>query len=108
MSAIQRRNKLYKIFKHSCPYTAQYNFKVAKIQLQKMILKKKKSYFEEVLHKNRSKPKELWKALKSLNLSSDKAKQTRIYLKKDGGFQFEALEDADTFKRFYSELAGGL
>ena len=47
-----------------------------------MMLKKKK--FEEVLDKNRNKPKEFWKALKSLNLSSDKAKQTRIYLKKDG------------------------
>ena len=37
------------------------NFKVAKMHLQKMILKKKKSYFEEELGKNRNKPKELWK-----------------------------------------------
>ena len=52
-----------------------------------MILKKKKCYFEEELAKNRSKPKELWKVLKSL--SSDKAKKSKIFP-----------------KRFYSELAG--
>ena len=27
---------------------------------------------------------------------------------KDGAIQFEALENAKTFKRFYSELAAGL
>ena len=73
-----------------------------------MILKKKKSYFQEELGKNRNKPKELWNTLKSLGLSSDKAKQSKISLKKDGAIQFEALENANTFKRFYSELAGGL
>ena len=73
-----------------------------------MMLKKKKSYFEEELDKNRNKPKELWKTLKSLGLSSDKARQSKIYLKKDDAIQIEALENANTFKKFYSELAGGL
>ena len=59
VSAIQRRNKLYKKFKHSGLETGKDNFKVAKMHLQKMILKKKKSYFEEELGKNRNKPKEL-------------------------------------------------
>ena len=80
--------------------TTKDNFKVAQMHLQKMILKKKKSYFEEELGKNRSKPKELWKTLKSLGLSSDKAKQSKISLKKDGAIQFEALENANTFKWF--------
>ena len=73
-----------------------------------MILKKKKPYFQEELGKNRSKPKELWNTLKSLGLSSDRARQSNISLKKDGAIQFEALENANTFKKFYSELAGGL
>ena len=73
-----------------------------------MTLKKKKSYFEEELGKNRNKPKEFWKTLKSLGLGSDKARQSKISLKKDGDIQFKALENANTFKRFYSELAGGL
>ena len=64
VSAIQRRNKLYKKFKNSGLETDEDNFKVAKMHLQKMIVKKKKPYFEEELGKNRNKPKELWKTLK--------------------------------------------
>ena len=73
-----------------------------------MILKKKKSCLEEELRKNRNKPKELWKTLKSLGSSSNKAKQSKISLKKDGAIQFETAENANTFKRFYSESDGGL
>ena len=40
VSAIQRRDKLYKKFKHSGLETGKDNFKVAKMHLQKMILKK--------------------------------------------------------------------
>ena len=108
MSATQKRDKLFKKFKYAGLETDKDNFKVAKMHLQKMILKKKKSYFEEELGKNRNKPKELWKTLKSLGLSSDKARQSKIYLNKDGAIQCEALENANTFKSFYSELAGGL
>ena len=50
------RNSIKK-FKHSGLETDKNNFKVAKIHLQKMILKKNKSYFEEELGKNSSKPK---------------------------------------------------
>ena len=78
------------------------------MHLHKMILKKKTFYFEEELGKNRNKPKELWKTSKSLGLNSDKARQTIISLKKEGAIQFEALENTNTFKRFYSQLAGGL
>ena len=44
------------------------------MNLQKMILKKNKSYFEEELSKNRKKPKEIFKTLKPLGLSSHKDK----------------------------------
>ena len=59
VSPIQRRDKLYKTFKHSGLETDKDNFKVAKMHLQKMILKKKKCYFEQELGKNRNKSKEL-------------------------------------------------
>ena len=98
----------YKKFKHAGLETDKDNFKVAKMYLQKMILKKKKSYFEEDLGKNRNTPKKLWKTLKSLGLSLDKARQSKISLMKDGAIQFEALENAKTFRRFYSELAADL
>ena len=45
VSAIQRRDKLYKKFKHSGLETDKDNFKVTKMHLQKMILKKKKSSY---------------------------------------------------------------
>ena len=92
VSAIQRPDKLYTKFKHSGLETDKDNFKIAKMHLQKMILKEKKSYFEEELDKIRDKPKELWKTLKSL--SSDKSRQSKIFLNKNGAIQFEALENA--------------
>ena len=69
VSAMQRRDKLYKKFKHSGLETDKDNFKVAKMYLQKIILKKK----------NMDKPKELWKALKSLGLSSDKTRKMVLF-----------------------------
>ena len=57
VSTIKRWDKPYKILKPSGLETDKDNFKVAKMHLQKMVLKKKKSYFEEELGKNRSKPK---------------------------------------------------
>ena len=80
VSAIQRRYKLYKKFRHSDLETDKDNLKVAKTHLQKMIMKEKKSYFEEEPGKNRNKPKELWKTLKSLSLSLDKARQSKFIL----------------------------
>ena len=50
--AIQRMDKLGKKFKHSGLETDKENFKVAKMHLQKMILKKKKFYFQEEPGKN--------------------------------------------------------
>ena len=78
------------------------------MRLEKMILEKKKSHLEEEQGKNRCKSKELWKTLKSLGLSSGKPRQSKIYLKKDGAIYFGTLENANTFKRFYSESAGRL
>ena len=66
------------------------------------------SYFEEELGRNRNKPKELQKVLKSLGLGSDKARKSKISLKKDGTIQLETLKNTNTFKRFYSEVAAGL
>ena len=89
VSGIQRRDKLYKKFKHFGLDTG--SFKVNKLHLQKMLLKKKKSYFEEELDKNR-------------NL--DQKNSGRLW--SHTTIQFEALQNADTFKRFYPELAEDL
>ena len=57
VSTRQRRDELYKKFKHPGLETGNDNFKVAKMHLPKMILKKKKYSFEEELGKNRNKTK---------------------------------------------------
>ena len=53
---MQLQDKLRKKFRHSSLETDKGKFKVAEMHLQKMILQKKKSYFEEGLDKNRNKP----------------------------------------------------
>ena len=78
-----------KNFKHSGLETDKDNFKVAKVYWQKMVLKKNKSYSEEELDKNRNKPKELWKTLKSVGISLDKVRKSKFSLKKDSTVQFE-------------------
>ena len=60
MSAIQRRDKLYKKFEHFGLEADKYNFEVAEMHLHKMILKKRKNYIEQELAKNRSKLKDLY------------------------------------------------
>ena len=91
MPVIQRRNKLCKKFKHFGVETNKDNFKDIKMHLQKIILKKKKSYLEENLATNRKKPKKLWKPSKSLVLSLDKGRKLKTNLKKGGATQFEAV-----------------
>ena len=53
--AIQRRNKLYKEIDSSGLETDKDNFKAAKTHLKKIMLYKKKTYFEDVLAKNKKK-----------------------------------------------------
>ena len=68
-----------------------------------MILKRKKSYFEEELAKKWNRPKDFWKALKPLDLSSNKARKSKNSLRKDGTIKLEALENI-IFKYFQKVL----
>ena len=104
ISSMQRQDKFFKNFKHFGVETNKYNLKVAKMHSQKLILKKKISYFEEEPAMNRNKPKELWKALKSLSLSLDKTSKSKIYLKEGVTIQFEALESTNIFRSKGSAL----
>ena len=55
ISAISRRDKLYKKYKKSGLETDKDHFLSAKIALQKAISKKKKSFFQEKIEKNANK-----------------------------------------------------
>ena len=69
---------------------------------------KKKQYFEEKLSENIAKPKELWQTLKSLGLPNKKNSPSNICLKDKNGLSFDSLSIAETFKKYYSSLAGNL
>ena len=76
--------------------------------LFKKIINKKKLYFEEKNAENKNNPKELWRTLKSLDMSFEEGRQSKISLKKNGAVSFDLKKNANTFCRFFSNLAGSL
>ena len=67
------------------------NFEIAKIFLHMMLHRKKSSYLYEKLVQNSKKSKELWKTLKSLDLSSIKRNKSKTLLNKGEGEVTPAL-----------------
>ena len=66
--AIKNRDKLLKKFKRSRLHINKELYNATRYKVDKMIFNKKKDYFENKLNECIGKPKELWKALKSLGL----------------------------------------
>ena len=80
--------------------------------MQKLISYKKKKFFDNRINDSIAKPKELWKALKSLGLPSKISVCGTTALKVKNTTSFETkpkLEDVqDVFKNYYSTLADNL
>ena len=70
---MEKINVRDKIFKKSCLYVDEDNYKEVRNELQKLIRIKKKAYFERKLTQNIGKSKELWKSLKSLGLKIERS-----------------------------------
>ena len=84
-------------------------YKQAKYHAVKLIKQKKSQFYKEKLKENIGKPKELWKALKSLlDLPSKKGTNSNICLKKDDKICFDDKTNANTFKEFFCNLASDL
>ena len=103
------QDKLFKKFKSSKLNVRKVIYNKACNRSHRLILHKKREYFENKLKENIAKSKELWKTLKLLCLSK----------KKNSVFQTNAIEDnkclkynlksvAQTFAKFYSNLAESL
>ena len=100
------RNQQYKKFKKTLLHVDKEIFKETKYKVIKMIKSKKKLYFERKLHENIAKPKELWKAIKSLGLPCKNYTVPNICLKdKNGSLNFEDSSNANTFKKFSRKLS---
>ena len=76
--AIQLREKRLKHFKYLCLHEELY--KEAKYHVMKLMKEKKIQFYTDKLKENIGKPKQLWKALKSLGLPSKKRSISNICL----------------------------
>ena len=70
--AIKLRKKCLKQFKSTKFHIDEDLYKESKSHAVKLIKQKKSQFYKEKLKENIGKPKELWKALKSLGLPSKK------------------------------------
>ena len=64
-------------------------YKIARYEAQKLISYKKKNFFENWLNDFNGRPKELWKALKSLGLTSKTSVCGTTALKVKNAMSFE-------------------
>ena len=106
--AIQLRNKLLSKFKKNKSNLNERLYKESKCIVQDLIMNKKKTFFENKLNENIGKPKDLWKTLKDLGLKMKNNPATSICLKTGDTITFDAKENAENFKEFYSKLAESL
>ena len=106
---ISIRNQQHKKFKKTLLHVDKEIFKETKYKIAKLIKAKKKAFYENKLKENIGKPKELWKAIKSLGLPCKNAAVSNICLKyKNGKMNFENSTNANTFKHFYENTANDL
>ena len=83
-------------------------YKEVKINIQKLIKNKKRDLYQEKLRENVGKPKELWKALKSLGLSSKITPVSQVSLKDGEKFSFDEETNKNSFKNLALNLVNKL
>ena len=101
------RDKLFKKSKKLKLRIDKEIYKIARYEVQKLISYKKK-LFEYRLNDSIGKPKELWKALKSLGLLSKLSVCRTTALRVKNATSFETKSTLDVFKNYYSTLAENL
>mgnify|MGYP001792126289 FL=1 len=106
--ALKSRHLNFKKFKKSRSVPDEKNFKTSKYICRNLIKNKKKVFLEKKFNENAGKPKELWKTLKSLGLPHKSTETSNFCLQNKGKMSFDAKENAEIFKDYFSELAGKL
>ena len=84
------------------------SYNAARYKVHKLIFDKKKDCFENKLKECIGKPKELWKALKSLGLPNKTSSCEVSALKVNKTVQHDTNLVLSGFKDYYSNLAGNL
>ena len=108
LESIARRDKLFNRFKHSKLNGDKEIYNKARNKSQKLILQKKREYFENKLKENIAKPKYLWKTLKSLGLSKTFSDVQTNAIGDNKRPKYDWKSVAQAFAKFYSNLAESL
>ena len=82
--------------------------KKVKYQVQNLIRKKKREFYETNLRQKINKPKELWKTLRSMGLPSKAVTASNICLKDKNEIVFNATKNCFIFKNYFASLAHNL
>ena len=94
IDAIRVRDKLKEKFLKSKVHVDYERFREHRILVKKKIKKKKTNFVIDQLQKNTKQPKELWKILKNIGMSSKKAQTSKICLKEGDNLQFGDKKNA--------------
>ena len=100
--------KLSKKYKKTRLHVDKEIYKRARYSLQNLTAKKKKEFFENKLKECMGKPKDLWKAIKSLGLPNKSGRCIVGALVEIQIVKNETKSILKTSKSFYSNLAGNL
>ena len=74
------------------------NYQKVKYEIQNLIRKKKRQFYETNLRQKINKPKELWKTLRSMGLPSKAVTASNICLKDKNEIVFNATKNCSSFK----------
>ena len=99
LELIHAREKLFLKFKKSNLHINEENYKKVKYQVQNLIRKKKREFYETNLRQKINKPKELWKTLKSMGLPSKAVTASNICLKDKNEIVFNATKNCSIKKK---------
>ena len=108
MELIYARAKLLLKFKKSKLHIDEENYKNDKYQVQNLIWRKKREFYETNLRQKINKPKELWKTLKSKSLPFKAVTAFNICLKNKNQIVFNDIKNCSIFKNDFSSLAQNL
>ena len=101
LEGIKTRDKLFKKFKKSKSNVDNEMFKKNRNQLQELIKSKKKNFVTQKLTENISKPRKLWKTLKTLGLPNKNGPSTKIVLGTNEKVSLDKKENAENFKNLH-------
>ena len=103
---IHAHEKLLLQFKRSKLHTDEENYKKVKYQVQNLIRKKKREFYETNLRQKINKPKELWKT--SLGVPFKGVTASNICLRGKNEIVFRTTKICSIFKNYFSSLAHNL